>query len=102
MTIFASALLLSAHLNAFHLSETIKKVDFWGGVAYIYIIKYVLFQKESLALQPLPNRCQVRDLLVNRLVTASAEGGAIAELEVPLGDGEEYWAWFCLRCFSLI
>ena len=38
MTIFASALLLSAHLNGIHLSETIKKVDFWGGgVAYIYI-----------------------------------------------------------------
>ena len=31
MTIFASALLLSAHLNGIHLSETIKKVDFWGG-----------------------------------------------------------------------
>ena len=43
MTIFASALLLSAHLNAFHLSETIKKVDFFffGGVAYIYIYIYV-------------------------------------------------------------
>ena len=43
MTIFASALLLSAHLNAFHLSETIKKVDFWGGVAYIYISCFLLF-----------------------------------------------------------
>ena len=41
MTIFASALLLSAHLSAFHLSQTIKKVDFfffWGGGSiYIYI-----------------------------------------------------------------
>ena len=41
MTIFASALLLSAHLNAFHLSETIKKVDFWGGEGSIYICIYI-------------------------------------------------------------
>ena len=45
MTIFASALLLSAHLNGIHLSETIKKVDFFfgGSVAYIYIYMFKVF-----------------------------------------------------------
>ena len=36
MTIFASALLLSAHLNGIHLSETIKKVDFFPQIAGSY------------------------------------------------------------------
>ena len=39
-------------------------------------------------------RIEVRDLLVNRLVTASAEGGALAELEAgpPRLTGRRRWS----------